>query len=156
MEWTVNGLFMPPLLVELIQSGRWRNPGDDVIERVVPCLHGDAVDFLGVESMRFESSGHLADDPRSSRLYREVRGDDAKTGRAVGLPWRDVEKSFLVAVNREIGADVAIALDYRTDPADPRVIASGYVPKDGMAWREVAPTFSAFVRAISLRPPLEG
>ena len=152
MDWTVNGLPMPPLLVELMRTGRWRHPGDSAIASVAPFLSGiDAVDFLGsVEGMRRESSGHLADDPEMSRLFREVRGDDPKTGRPLGLPWRDVEKSFLIAVCREIGADVAIALDYRTDPPDPRVIATEYLPGQGMAWREVAATFSAFVKAVGL------
>jgi hypothetical protein len=152
VDWTVNGLLMPPLLVELIQSGRWRHPGDAVIRRVAPCLRDDAVDFMGtIEWMRLKSSGHLADDPRMSRLFREVRGDDAKTGRTIGLPWRDVAKSFIIAVNREFGADVAIALDFRTDPADPAVIASEWLPgREGVAWRQVAPTFAAFARAIGL------
>jgi hypothetical protein len=32
----------------------------------------------------------------------------------------------LVAVNQRPGDDVAIELDYRTDPADPRVVGSGF------------------------------
>jgi hypothetical protein len=151
MDWTVNGLPMPPLLVELMQTGRWRHPGDDVLHQVIPFLQGP-VDFMpDVAWMRGESTGFLADAPHSSRLNREVRGDDAKTGRPVGLPWRDVAKSFFIAVNREIGDDLGIALDFRTDPADPRVIVSEWQPgRDGIAWREVAATFSAFVKALGL------
>ncbi len=38
---------------------------------------------------------------------------------------------FLIAVNRESGADVAIALDYRTSMTDPRVVASDWQGQEG-------------------------
>jgi hypothetical protein len=152
MDWTVNGLTMPPLLIALIQSGRWRHPGDDKLLQVIPFLQGP-VDFLDIASMRSESSGHLANHPDSSRLFREVRGNDPKSGHPLGLPWRDVEKSFFIAVNRVHGDDLGIALDYRTDPSDPCVIASEWLWGEstrGVFWREVRPTFSEFVRALGL------
>ena len=63
------------------------------------------------------------------------------------LPWRDVENSLLVAINRFPGDDVAIGLDYRTSKEDPRVIATEWIDGSecGCYWREVAPTLSEFV-----------
>lgn len=42
----------------------------------------------------------------------------------VELPWLDVEQAVFIAVNREPGADLGIALDDRTSRDDPRVVAS--------------------------------
>jgi hypothetical protein len=61
------------------------------------------------------------------------------------LPWLDVEQAFNIAVNRRLGDDVAIALDHRTDPSDPRVVGSDawtsqhQTGQAQYAWREVAP-----------------
>jgi hypothetical protein len=70
---------------------------------------------------------------------------------AVELPWLDVELAFLVAVNRMPGDDVAIALDYRGDPSDPRVVASDFWTEPRQcAWRIVAPALSVFADALGL------
>jgi hypothetical protein len=37
------------------------------------------------------------------------------------LPWLDAERAVLIAVNRHIGDDVAIALGYRNDTMHPAV-----------------------------------
>jgi hypothetical protein len=66
------------------------------------------------------------------------------------LPWRDVDLSFFVAVNRFPGDDVGIALDYRTGVGNPRVIANDWGSGRECIWREVAPTFSSFVQALGL------
>jgi hypothetical protein len=149
-NFVVNGLILPPLLRELIQAGKWKHPGHDVIGKVIPYLRIDRVDFLEtVEHMRFESTGFLADEPLSSNLFHEVRG--SKSLISVDLPWLDVEKTILIAVNSEIGADVGIALDYRTSEDDPRVVASEWT-SNRCFWREVTPTFSEFVSRIGLTP----
>jgi hypothetical protein len=69
----------------------------------------------------------------------------------VDLPWLDVERAFVVAVNRVPGDDVAIALDYRGYSSDPRVVASDFWtdPHQG-AWRIVAPTLGTFAEALGL------
>src|SRR5688500_16298456 len=71
MDWTVNGLTLPALLISLIQQGRWLHPGDGVMLAVIPFLR-DPVDFLDLAGMRLESSGRLADHPDSSALFHEV------------------------------------------------------------------------------------
>jgi hypothetical protein len=64
---TVHGLALPQLLVDLLDSGRWRHPGDDVLSAAVPWFE-DPLDFLRSPSeMRRESwflyEDGSADDP---------------------------------------------------------------------------------------------
>ena len=93
----------------------------------------------------------FADDPLSAQLFRETRGSTADG--PVDLPWLDAERAVLIAVNRRPGDDVAVALDYRTDPTDPRIVASDFWtnPKQ-CTWRMVSPTFSQLVDQLGIRP----
>jgi hypothetical protein len=153
----VRGLALPRLLVSLLDSGRWRHPGDDVLRAVVPWFE-DPLDFLhSPAEMRRESTflyeDGTADDPRGSALFHVVRGSVAGPG---DLPWLDVEQAFNIAVNNRPGDDVAIALDYRADLSDPRVVGSDawtgrhQTGRVTYVWREVAPSFSAFAEALGL------
>ncbi|MDC0666470.1 hypothetical protein [Nannocystis radixulma] len=110
----------------------------------------EPVDFLvSVETMRRESGTSLAEDPRTSRFFRMVLGSMQPT--PVELPWLDAELAVFVAVNREPGADLGIALDYRTSREDPRVVASDWWSEPGgCCWRVAAPTFSAFAAQLGL------
>jgi hypothetical protein len=147
----IRGVVVPSLLLSLLGEGRWRHPGDIVLARTMPWFK-DSLHFLGsVQSMARESNSldFLTDDSASAQLFRQARGADR--AEPIDLPWLDVDKAFLVAVNERPGDDVAVALDYRTDPADPRVVASDFWTEPGRcSWREVAPTFSAFVVALDL------
>jgi hypothetical protein len=139
---------MPELLVALIRQGRWVHPGDARLRELIPFLI-DPVDFLvSSEAMARESSGHLADDPRLSTVFHLIRG--GRAAEPVELPWLDADRAFFVAVNRWPGDDVGIALDYRTGADDPRVVAGDWGSGQGCVWREVAPTFSEFVRLLGL------
>lgn len=145
---SIKGLPLPALLLRLLESGGWRHPGDVVLGREIPFLQ-EPVDFLtSIEAMRRESGTQLADDPTYA-FFHLVRGSTRPA--PVELPWLDVELSIFVAVNRELGADIGIALDYRTSRGDPRVVVSDWwsVPHQ-CCWREAAPTFSAFVMQIGL------
>ncbi|MFD7032418.1 hypothetical protein ACFWAR_30750 [Streptomyces sp. NPDC059917] len=147
----VHGVLLPAQLTSLLGQGRWRHPGDAAMARSIPWFE-DPLDFLtSTEQMARESRSmdRFAADASSSALFREVRGSDRSD--AVELPWLDVEQAVLVAVNRRAGDDVALALDYRTDPADPRVVGSDFwTDPRRCEWRQVAPTFSAFVHALGL------
>jgi len=135
---------LPRLLVELISSGRWKQPSDAAIQAAVPFLR-EPIDFLMSEArMRSESSGQVV----GLDHMREYRGS-LSTPRA--LPWLDAELSLFIAVNREIGADLGIALDYRENREDPRVVVSDWwTGDDTLHWREAFPTFTAFVLALNL------
>ncbi|GAA3386339.1 hypothetical protein GCM10017750_68760 [Streptomyces racemochromogenes] len=52
---------------------------------------------------------------------------------------------------RHAGDDVALALDYRTNRSDPRVVGSDFwTNRRQCEWRLVTPTFSAFTHALGL------
>lgn len=144
----VNGWPLPELLVELMRDGRWVHPGDARLREVIPFLVDPVVFLNTLEAMTFESRGHLADDPQSSDVFHEVRR--SRVPEPVELPWLDADRAVFVAINRWPGDDVGIAMDYRTDAGDPRVVASDWGSGQGCVWREVAPTFSSFVRLLGL------
>lgn len=139
-----NQLPLPPILSDLMTSGRWRQPTDEVIYAAVPFLR-EPVDFLLSEArMRFESQGQCVGLPH----FREYRSSESE---ARSLPWLDDDFALFIAVNREIGADIGIALDYRTSSVDPRVVVSDWWSGDSTCyWREVASTFSEFVSRLRL------
>lgn len=152
----VRGLVLPDLLVELLETGRWRHPGDDVLREIMPWFE-DPLDFLvDHDQMRRETGALdvLSANEALARLFRLRRGGEHAA--PVELPWLDVEAAVLIAVNRYAGDDVAIALDYRTGASDPRVVASDlFTDPRGCAWRTVAPAFSAFVAALGPPRPRE-
>ncbi|OPC78905.1 hypothetical protein B4N89_32820 [Embleya scabrispora] len=137
-------------MTSLIERGLWRHPGDAVLAEVIPWFESPLVFVSGPEQMEFESQSMdmFADDPHRA-FFREARGSTS-TG-PLELPWLDVEQAVLIAVNRNPGDDIALALDYRTDPTDPRVVGSDFWTNPCMCeWRVAAPTFSAFAARLGL------
>ncbi len=117
--------------------------------KIIPFLR-EPVDFLKPQQLAWrESHCFLADDPRLSTVFHEVRG--SQSSQPVVLPWLDIEQAIFIAENRFPGDDLGIFLDYRTSQVDPRVVASDWwSSSDGCLWREVAPTFSQFVQMLVL------
>ena len=148
----VNGNPLPKLLTDLLRCGQWRHPGDDVLKELIP-FPMDAVDFLkNIRWIERESSSLLcqAEDARLRGVFYLSRGSQACS--PVDLPWLDAEKAVLIAVSRMAGDDVAIALDYRENIVDPRVVASHWVDGGKEApWGEVSRSFSTFVAKLHLR-----
>ena len=145
-----NKLALPPLLVELCQQNRWKHPGDDVIQSLIPYIK-EPVHFITCEHLRpLPTPDIIADDLTLRPVFHITRGSEEN--RFVELPWIDAELTIFIADNRIPGDDVAIALDFRTDLQDPRVVASDWwtLENQGCIWREVAPTFSEFVAQLSL------
>lgn len=147
----VRGHALPARLITLLREGRWQHPGDRELAKLIPWFE-EPLDFLrSTKEIERESRSMdlFADDPLSLDLFHEVRGSTRPA--PVELPWLDIEQALLIAVNRRPGDDVALALDYRTDPADPRVVGSDFWTNPRQcAWREVAPAFSSFADALSL------
>ncbi|WP_328829002.1 hypothetical protein OHT77_15440 [Streptomyces sp. NBC_00252] len=145
---TVRGLTLPARLTSLLDQGRWRHPGDAEMATLMPWFESP-IDFLATTRQMEWESGSLDtfDDDRYAAFLHVARGGGQET--PVELPWLDVEKAFFIAVNRVPGDDVGLALDYRTDAHDPRVVGS-YVSMNPLLyeWRVVAPAFSAFAAAL--------
>jgi hypothetical protein len=150
IKYEVRGLPLPPLLIALLEQKRWRHPGDELLQSLIPYLR-EPVDFLlSLEKIDFESDKlSWCDDHKLSQLFHITCGSRFST--PIHLPWLDIEKAFFIAVNRVPGDDIAIALDYRTDVYDPRVVASDLWSIPGRyVWQEVTPTFSQFVARLGL------
>ncbi|MFI7709321.1 hypothetical protein [Nonomuraea sp. NPDC049480] len=154
MTIDVRGLPLPALLLELLASGQWRHPGEEALRTIMPWFE-DPLDFLkDVDQIRRESRSldWMAEDAATADLFRQASGNRSIS--PVELPWLDVDQAVLIAVNRNPGDDVAIALDYRNSRTDPRVVASDFWTEPHQcAWRIITPTFSAFVAAMSPTGP---
>jgi hypothetical protein len=83
----------------------------------------------------------ITDNHSISDLFRMTRA-----GRDLDLPWLDVDQAVLIAINEYAGDDVAIALDYRTDTANPRVVASDWTGSR-CSWQVVTPSFADLLSA---------
>ncbi|MFE9853912.1 hypothetical protein [Streptomyces sp. NPDC005780] len=148
---TVRGLALPTSLTSLIERGLWRHPGDAVLADLIPWFEDPLAFVKNPQQMTYasQSMDMFADDPHST-YFRQARG--SRSTAPLELPWLDVEQAVLIAITRNPGDDGALALDYRTDPSDPRIVGSDYWADPLMCrWRVVAPTFSDFVSRLGLR-----
>jgi len=147
---TVRGLGLPAQLMSLLDRDLWRHPGDAVLAKIIPWFEDPLAFVSSPEQMAFASRSMdmYADDPHSA-FVREARGSRASA--PLELPWLDVEQAVLIAVTRNPGDDGALALDYRTDSSNPRVVGSDFWTDPLLCrWRVVAPTFSAFATSLDL------
>ena len=138
-------LALPTLLVEMMQDGRWSHPGAEAIVRPVPFIK-DELSFQTSPSQIVSGACLMETDEDENKILHEYRGSRFDQPRE--LPWIDVEKSVLLAINRFPGDDVAISLDYRTSTIDPRVIGSEWTDS-GCFWREIAPAFTVFASELA-------
>ncbi len=121
-----------------------------MLATVIPWFEDPLVFVSNPEQMAFasQSMDMFADDPHSA-YFRQARGSSGIA--PLELPWLDVEQAVLIAITRNPGDDGALALDYRADPSDPRVVGSDYWTDPLLCgWRVVAPTFSGFVTRLGL------
>jgi hypothetical protein len=132
----------------MLDDGSWEHPGDDVLLRMIPFVR-DPLEFRSsVVQITSNKDCPLGADESENSIFHEYR---ASLGVKRDLPWRDVENSLLVAINRFPGDDVGIGLDYRSSAENPRVIASEWIDGQdgGCFWREVAPTFTEFLAQLA-------
>ncbi|MFD5553843.1 hypothetical protein ACFWIA_08400 [Streptomyces sp. NPDC127068] len=147
---TVRGLALPARLTSLIARGHWRHPGDAALAEAVPWFEDPLAFVRNPEQMTFASQSMdlLADDPHAT-YFSVARG--SRTAGPLELPWLDAERAVLIAITRNPGDDGALALDYRSDPADPRIVGSDFwADPSACRWRIVAPTFSDFATSLGL------
>jgi hypothetical protein len=112
---------LPGLLLTMLEDGRWKHPGDEVMVVKVPFI-GDPLLFLSsIESMLFNSGPLMARNAAEDSRFSEYLGSQVSFR---DLPWIDVEKTVFIIMNEPIGDDAGIALDYRIGIDTPRVIGS--------------------------------
>lgn len=123
----------------------------------MPWFEDPLMFMADLHDMRFQNNAldHIADDRSISDLFRMARS--SRSIHPIGLPWLDVDQAVLIAVNEHAGDDVALALDYRTDSADPRVVAADiWTDPSRYSWRVVTSTFTDLVRALQPARSLSG
>ena len=138
----INSLPIPKQLILLIENGKWKHPGDEILRELIPEFYTsafDSVDFLtSFEAIERASKISFVDE-----FYKEGPGSKSNVP---DLPWVDAELRLYIAVSAVPGADVGIALDYRTSRSDPRVVALVYGGDNGgFSWILVKNGFSDFV-----------
>ncbi|MFK0017620.1 hypothetical protein [Streptomyces sp. NPDC091027] len=136
-----------------MDRGLWHHPGDAILTKVIPWFEDPLSFVCSPEQMTFASQTMdlLAHDPHST-YFSVARGSRAAI--PLELPWLDAEQAVLIAITRNPGDDGALALDYRSDPSDPRVVGSDFWADPSMCrWRVVAPTLSGFVADLGLWSP---
>ncbi len=143
-------IYITPLLLRLIASGDWKQPTDKQIETIAPFFNGEPLDFLTtVESIKRTSRLTFDTERKVDTMFREYIGSLCLLPKQ--LPWRDVEQSLLIAVCRNPGDDIAIALDYRTSQTNPRVIGSNWTPHTSrITWQVITPTFTEFLEKLDI------
>jgi len=87
-------------------------------------------------------------DEAEDEYYSEYLGSQSSVR---DLPWIDVEQTLFIICNRSPGADVGIALDYRSGKDSPRVIGGDWHSGGNCIYREISPSFDAFVELLGLR-----
>lgn len=127
---SVCGLPLPASLALLLHEGRWKVPPLAVLREVFDDEPEDPR-FYDLASMVRQNEGYRASD--TAEFDRLVRGTDVEVG------------PTLCVLIGDLGIDTAIALDYRLDPGNPRVL---YLPFTG--WREVAPDFETLRRRLGM------
>lgn len=142
---------LPESLTHLINSGLWRHPGHDVLRRVVPFILDPLCVLKNLDHMLFESGPLMGHDKLEDEVFSEYRGSSIEMRE---LPWIDVEKTIFIMCNERIGDDVGIALDYRHDRANPRVVGGDWHSGvNGIRYRQIAESFTDFATMLELEQP---
>ncbi len=130
---SVGDMPLPGSLLETIKTGRWRPPQNEDLIRAVFGDDPDWPQFYDLETMA-----------RQNRFFQtksEAQLNEEVVGSSEGL---GINPALAVIIG-SLGADMPIVLDYRVDPARPRVI---YLASDG--WREVATDFETLKHRLAL------
>jgi hypothetical protein len=74
--WTVRGLRLPELLIQLLAAGRWRDPDERALRGALPWFEDPLIFLTSVRWMQRESESldWEVDDEPSAGLFRLRRG----------------------------------------------------------------------------------
>jgi hypothetical protein len=138
---------LPTLLVDLVESGRWHQPSDEVVRALVPC-DPLAFDFLlTLDQLESDRLSYLLKHRSLAAQFRLYRSGSFVRQRL--LPWVDVRKALVIAEGRVHGSDSAILLDLRTSAVDPAVLASNWQLTPGVcSWQIISPSLQAFMHEV--------
>ena len=139
---------LPPQLGQLLDAGRWpRTHAERLHQNLQPVVPVSRIQQLAPE----ETSLYLLTPP-----FRTVAECAASNDFWLRPEAAASEIDFDLALDIGdfgLGSDAPILLDYRTDPAEPRVLRLRWSERgDSNHWVEAAPSFEAFARILGLLP----
>ncbi len=144
----VNELPLPPALLDLLEAGRWKPPGDLADLRRLTGLDDVAqLAFFDVANMRSETRQLLAN-AEDAQLAR-LRGLESsrRAGAPVGAPGAlDVDRAVVLAATF---GDGILCLDYRGSLARPAVVVTDW-SGPACRWRVLAPDVETFAALLKL------
>ena len=144
----VNGLKIPARLIELIESGRWKCPDDvSVLTEMSGAGYPEGFRFASLDGLIRATAANIELRKRPyGHLYGLTSSNDPNAPRDSDL--LDVDRAVLIAGNYD---EEVIALDYRENLDEPKVVANTPFPHQGPArWRVIALTFDEFADRLGL------
>lgn len=135
----VEGLKMPPLLDDLLSTGRWPRNAQEAIGN-----------YVSEDRRRRLRRIHLFPPPFRTFARFAAAGWDDFYGQFGAIHELVPECSIEIA-DFGLGADSPILLDFQFDRVNPRVIYLHWPGKgESNCWVEIAPDFSSFVEILGL------
>ena len=141
----VDGLPIPALLLEALETGRWPRTADEANRQNSRPLVSE--DYLRRPAP--DEPGLYLYAPPFHTVARILVGRGADFYRRFGAVDQLVPEAAVEIGDFGLGSDSPILLDYRGRPTDPRVISLRW-PGDGRpnVWTVLTPDFPTFVRSL--------
>jgi hypothetical protein len=143
-ETTINRLPVPPALLALLETGRWRRPADlEPLQALTGLDDAADLEFCDLASMRRNTAELVAELDRTPELFGLASpgaGDHPASGHL------DPHRAIVIAVTH---GDGIVVLDYSTQASIPSVAVTDW--SSGRArWRTIAPDLTAFATRLGL------
>jgi len=144
----VNGLNLPEPLLTLMRAGGWKRPRNtQPIADLTGIKDPARLEFLTLRRMIAETNSvmNLYSEGHAATYGLTYTGRENEQGRVL-----DVNRMVVLAVNDD---EEGICLDYRTNPAEPSVIAGiwqGQGANEHVEWKTAAADFVTFAARIGL------
>lgn len=148
MSTKINGLELPPLLIDLMAKGKWELPEKqekfkEVFKHTMspPLIRGL---LYPLKTMESETNVFYKDTPDLIEMFHGQKDINFDPG--------DVDLTQIVCIgDLGLGSDQPIALDYRLDESNPRVITLLWrsLPS-GNRWITISENFEEFVTMVGL------
>lgn len=144
----INKKNIPKTLIEVLNDKSILTLNNK-INILIPFLKEPMIFLESQEQIKtvHENSKDLLKEP----IFAIKEGSSFET---ISLPFLDYNKCIFIAINKYPGDDLAIALDYRENNKEPRIIASDFTGNYTYCeWRVVFNNFNDFYQKLMLTPP---
>jgi hypothetical protein len=140
----VRGLPLPALLVELLETRRWRSPRDVArLTDIAGFRNARKLDFMKPDGMQRETDALVAlIEQGFAEMYGLIQSNEGDAARDDSSRM-DARLAVVLANNWD---EEGLCLDYRSGLNQPRVLAGTWPDETSpMKWRVIAKDFSTFV-----------